>query len=104
MPARHRVLVPEHEQPGIFDLVTAEQQDGRAEYPARQQADDLEQHPGCSELTVPDLCARRLAAGRPLAHPAIPAAMQETAAAVHSALAVRGNILTTSWITARTRR
>ena len=45
MPAQHRVLVPEHEQFGIFRPVTAEHQDGQAEHPARQQVDDLEQHP-----------------------------------------------------------
>jgi hypothetical protein len=45
MPAQHRILVPEHEQLGIFRPVTAEHQDGQAEYPARQQVDDLEQHP-----------------------------------------------------------
>jgi hypothetical protein len=42
VPAQHRVLVPEHEQPGILRPVTAERQDGQAEYPARQQVDDLE--------------------------------------------------------------
>ena len=45
VPAQHRVLVPEHEQLGIFRPVAAEHQDGQAEYPARQQVDDLEQHP-----------------------------------------------------------
>ena len=45
MPTRHRVLVPEHEQLGIFRPVTAEHQDGQAEYLARQQVDDLQQHP-----------------------------------------------------------
>jgi len=33
--------VPEHEQLGILGPVTAEYQDGQAEYPARQQIDDL---------------------------------------------------------------
>ena len=37
--------LPEHEQLGIFRPVTAEHQDGQAEYPARQQVDDLDQHP-----------------------------------------------------------
>ena len=45
VPAQYRVLVPEHEQLGIFRPVAAEHQDGQAEYPARQQVDDLEQHP-----------------------------------------------------------
>jgi hypothetical protein len=45
MPAQHRVLVPEHEQLGIFRPVNAGHQDGPAEHPARQQVDDLEQHP-----------------------------------------------------------
>jgi hypothetical protein len=36
--------VPEHEQLGIFRQVAAEYQDGQAEYPAREQVDDLEQH------------------------------------------------------------
>ena len=45
VPAQHRVLVPEHEQPGILRPVAAAHQDSQAEYPARQQVDDLEQHP-----------------------------------------------------------
>jgi hypothetical protein len=45
VPAQHRVLVPEHEQLGILRPVAAEHKDGQAEYPARQQVDDLEQHP-----------------------------------------------------------
>jgi hypothetical protein len=44
MPAQHRVLVHEHEQLDIFRPVTAEHQDGQAEYPTRQQIDDLERH------------------------------------------------------------
>jgi hypothetical protein len=43
--AQHRVLVPEHEQLSILRPVATAQQDGQAEYPARQQVDDLEQHP-----------------------------------------------------------
>ena len=39
------VLVPEHEQFGVFRAVAAKHQDGQAEYPARQQVDDLDQHP-----------------------------------------------------------
>ena len=45
VPSQYRVLVPEHEQFGIFRPVAAEHQDGQAEYPAREQVDDLEQHP-----------------------------------------------------------
>jgi len=37
--------MPEHEQLGILGPVTAENQDSQAEYLARQQVDDLEQHP-----------------------------------------------------------
>jgi hypothetical protein len=43
--AQHRVLVPEHQQLDILRPVAAEHQDSHAEYPARQQVDDLEQHP-----------------------------------------------------------
>ena len=45
IPAQHRVLVPEYEQLGVFRPVSAEHQDGQAKHPARQQVDDLEQHP-----------------------------------------------------------
>ena len=45
MPPQYRVLVPEHEQLGILRPVAPEHQDGKAEYPAREQVDDLEQHP-----------------------------------------------------------
>ena len=45
VPAQHRVLVPEHEQFSILRPVAAEQHDRQAEHPARQQIDDLEQHP-----------------------------------------------------------
>ena len=45
VPAQHRVLVPEHEQLSSLRPVAAEHQDSQAEYPARQQVDDLEQHP-----------------------------------------------------------
>jgi hypothetical protein len=34
-----------HQQLGILRQVAAEHQDGQAEYPAREQVDDLEQHP-----------------------------------------------------------
>jgi hypothetical protein len=44
MPPQYRVLVPEHDQLGIFRPVAPEHQDGKAEYPAREQVDDLEQH------------------------------------------------------------
>jgi hypothetical protein len=42
---QYRVLVPEHKQLGIFRPVAAEHQNGKAEYPAREQVDDLKQHP-----------------------------------------------------------
>ena len=45
MAAQHRVLVPEHQQFSSLHLVTAEHQDSRAEYPPRQEVEDLEQHP-----------------------------------------------------------
>jgi hypothetical protein len=45
MAAQHRVLVPEHQQFGSLRPVTAEHQDSHAEYLARQQVEDLEQHP-----------------------------------------------------------
>ena len=44
-PPQYRVLMPEHQQPGILRRVTAERQDGQAEHPAREHVDDLEQHP-----------------------------------------------------------
>jgi hypothetical protein len=43
--AQHCVLVPEHQQFSSLRPVAAEHQDSHAEYPARQQVDDLEQHP-----------------------------------------------------------
>ena len=43
--AQYRVLVPEHQQLSVLRQVTAEHQDGQAEYPAREHVDDLEQHP-----------------------------------------------------------
>ncbi len=43
--AEHRVLVPEHQQFSSLRPVAAEHQGSHAEYPARQQIDDLEQHP-----------------------------------------------------------
>jgi len=43
--AQHRVLVPEHQQFSSLHPVIPEHQDSHAEYPARQQVDDLEQHP-----------------------------------------------------------
>ncbi len=43
--AQHRVLVPEHQQLSILRQVATEYQDGQAEYSAREQVDDLEQHP-----------------------------------------------------------
>jgi hypothetical protein len=50
--AQHHILVPEHEQLGIFRPVTAGHQDGQAEYPARQQVGDLEQHPAANHHCV----------------------------------------------------
>ena len=46
-------LMPEHEQLGIFRPVTAEHQDDQAEHPARQQVDDLEQHPASQPPPCP---------------------------------------------------
>ncbi len=45
VPPQYRVLMPEHEQLSILRQVAAERQDGQAEHPAREQVDDLEQHP-----------------------------------------------------------
>src|SRR6266700_477268 len=43
--AEHRVLVPEHQQLSGLCLVAVERQRSRTEDAARQQVDDLEQHP-----------------------------------------------------------
>ena len=45
VPPQDRVLVPEHQQLSVLRQVAAEHQDSQAEYPAREQVDDLEQHP-----------------------------------------------------------
>jgi hypothetical protein len=45
VPPQESVLMPEYQQLGILRQVAAEHQDGQAEYPAREQVDDLEQHP-----------------------------------------------------------
>ena len=45
VPPQDSVLMPENEQLGILRQATVEHQDGQAEYPAREQLDDLEQHP-----------------------------------------------------------
>jgi len=45
VPPQYCVLVPEHQQLSFLRRVTAEHQDGQAEYPAREHADDLEQRP-----------------------------------------------------------
>jgi hypothetical protein len=37
--------MPEHQQLSILRQVTAEHHDGQAEHAAREQVDDLEQHP-----------------------------------------------------------
>ena len=57
VPAQHRVLVPEHQQLSILRPVAAEHQDGQAEYPARQQVDDLEQHPASQPSLRPSCLA-----------------------------------------------
>jgi len=45
VPPQYCVLMPEHQQLGILRQVTAEHQADQAEYLAREQVDDLEQHP-----------------------------------------------------------
>jgi hypothetical protein len=45
MPAQHRVLVPEHEQLGIFAGSPRNTTMARPSTRAREQVDDLEQHP-----------------------------------------------------------
>ena len=45
VPPQDRVLVPEHQQLSVLRQVAAEDQDGQAEHPAREQVDDLEKHP-----------------------------------------------------------
>ena len=45
VPPQYRVLMPEHQQLSILGQVTAEHQGSRAEHTAREQVDDLEQHP-----------------------------------------------------------
>src|ERR1017187_8593778 len=45
VPAQHRILVPENQQPGVLRLVPAEHQDSQAKSPAHEQVGDLEQHP-----------------------------------------------------------
>jgi len=51
--AQHRVLVPEHKQLSVFRPVAAEHLDSQAEYPARRQVDDLEQHPASQPSVDP---------------------------------------------------
>ncbi len=58
MPAQHRVLVPHHQQLSILRQVPAEYQDSKAEYPANQQVDDLEQHLAKPTITMPWLLAK----------------------------------------------
>jgi hypothetical protein len=55
--AEHRVLVPEHQQLSSLRPVAAEHQDSYAEYRARQQAGDLEQHPA-SQPSPRQICWR----------------------------------------------
>jgi hypothetical protein len=45
VPPQYRVLVPEHQQLSFLRQVTAEHQHGQAEDPAREQVNDLQQHP-----------------------------------------------------------
>lgn len=45
VPSQYRVLMPEHQQLGILRQVPAEHHDGQAGHAAREQIDDLEQHP-----------------------------------------------------------
>jgi hypothetical protein len=56
--------MPEHEQLGIFRPVAAECKDSHAEYPARQQVDDLEQH-----LAKPTITASIMLATVQVTHP-----------------------------------
>ena len=58
VPPQYRVLVPEHQQLSILRQVAAEDQDGQAEYPAREQVDDLEQHPA-SQPSPRQACWRK---------------------------------------------
>ena len=53
LPPQHRILAPERQQLSILGQVPAESnQDSKAEYPANQQVDDLEQHPA-SQPSLP---------------------------------------------------
>ena len=45
VPAQHRVLMPEHQQPGVLRPVPAEHQRNQPEYPAHQQIRGLQRHP-----------------------------------------------------------
>jgi hypothetical protein len=51
VPPQYRVLMPDHQQLSILRQVTAEHQDGQAEYPAREQVDDPEQYPPAAVST-----------------------------------------------------
>ena len=59
MPTQRRVLVSEHEQLGILRPVSPEHQDDQAEHAARQQVNDLEQHPG-SQAPLRSSCRQRV--------------------------------------------
>ncbi len=61
--AQRCVLVPEHQQLSSLRPVAADHQDSHAGYPARQQIDDLEQHPPVSHHRVKPAGD---SAGRPL--------------------------------------
>jgi hypothetical protein len=50
--------MPEHQQFSILRQVAAEHQGGQAEYPAREQVDDLEQHPA-SQPSPHQACWRK---------------------------------------------
>jgi hypothetical protein len=57
VPPQYRVLTPEHQQLSVLRQVAAEDQDGQAEHPAREQVDDLEQHPA-SQPAPRQACSR----------------------------------------------
>ena len=58
VPPQDRVLMPEYQQLSILRQVAAEHQDGQAEHPAREQVDDLEQHPA-SQPSPRQACWRK---------------------------------------------
>src|SRR5262249_38926732 len=52
MPAQDGVLVPERQQFSVLVQIPAGEQDREAEYPANQQVDDRERHPGQPTITT----------------------------------------------------